>query len=53
MSRCAERVWPLLAARPAENTIALTVVETVRAGHRWSDEAMLFGTYDEGGCPER
>ncbi|HZA18637.1 MAG TPA: hypothetical protein VE645_17425 [Pseudonocardiaceae bacterium] len=22
----AERVWPLLAARPAENTIALTVI---------------------------
>lgn len=44
----AERAWPLLVARPAENTIPLTVIETVRAGHRWSDEAMVFGWYDEG-----
>jgi len=45
----AERVWDLLAAHPAENTIALTVIESVRAGRRWSAEPMLFGWYDAGG----
>ena len=44
----AKRAWPLLATHPADNTVALTVIETVRAGHRWSDEAMVFGTYDDG-----
>lgn len=44
----AERVWQLLAADPAGNTIALTVIETVRAGRRWSDEAMVFGWHDDG-----
>lgn len=44
----AERVWQLLAANPASNTVALTVIETVRAGRRWSHEAMLFGWYDDG-----
>ncbi|HEV7451672.1 MAG TPA: GNAT family N-acetyltransferase [Pseudonocardiaceae bacterium] len=44
----AERAWPLLAARPAENTIALTVIETVRAAYGWSDETMVFGWYDDG-----
>jgi hypothetical protein len=44
----AKHAWPLLVARPAENTIALTVIETVRADHRWSDEAMVFGWYDDG-----
>lgn len=43
----AERAWQLLAANPAVNTIALTVIETVRAGRLWSDEAMLFGWYDD------
>ncbi len=44
----AKRVWRLLAARPTDNTIALTVIETVRAGRRWSGEAMVFGWYDDG-----
>lgn len=44
----AERVWPLLAAHPAQNTVALTVIEGVRAGYRWSDEGMVFGWYDDG-----
>nr|MDQ3825802.1 GNAT family N-acetyltransferase [Actinomycetota bacterium] len=44
----AERVWDLLAARPAVNTVALTVIEHVRAGRRWSPEPMLFGWYDTG-----
>lgn len=42
----AERTWALLATRPAEQTIALTVVQNVRAGHRWSAEPMLFGWYE-------
>lgn len=45
----AERTWDLLAARPAENTVALTVIESVRAGHRWSPKPMLFGWYDTDG----
>lgn len=45
----AERAWDLLAAHPAENTIALTVIESVRAGRRWSADPMLFGWYDAGG----
>ncbi|MCA1695313.1 MAG: GNAT family N-acetyltransferase [Actinobacteria bacterium] len=44
----AERAWPLLAMHPADNTVALTVIETLRAGHRWSDEPMVFGTYGAG-----
>lgn len=44
----AERVWDLLAASPAENTIALTVIQKVRAGFRWSAEPMLFGWCDAG-----
>lgn len=39
----------LLAARPAENTVALTVLAAVRAGRRWSDEAMVFGWYVQEG----
>ena len=42
----AERTWDLLAARPAENTIALTVIESVRAGHGRYSKPMLFGWYD-------
>lgn len=41
----ADRTWQLLAEHPIENTIALTVIEEVRAGRRWSDEPMLFGWY--------
>ena len=43
-----ERVWPLLAAHPVDNTLALTVVEAARAGQRWSDEPMLLGWYQQG-----
>jgi GNAT superfamily N-acetyltransferase len=42
----AERAWDLLAARPVANTVALTVIEHVRAGRRWSPEPMLFGWYE-------
>jgi predicted GNAT family acetyltransferase len=37
------RVWDLLAAEPAEHTVALTVIESLRAGQRWSDAPMTFG----------
>ena len=32
----ARSVWDLLAADPVEHTVALSVIERVRAGHRWS-----------------
>jgi len=41
----ADRTWDLLAAGPAEQTVALTIVESLRAGHRWSDSPALFGWY--------
>lgn len=44
----AERVWPLLAAHPAQNTVALTVIESLRAGYRWCEEGTVFGWYDDG-----
>jgi len=40
--------WPLLAADPARNTVALTVIENVRAGRRWSPEPMTFGWFTSG-----
>jgi GNAT superfamily N-acetyltransferase len=45
----AGRVWDLLAAAPAEHTVALTVIESLRAGHRWSDEPPTFGFYEDAG----
>jgi hypothetical protein len=44
----ADRAWDLLAAGPAEQTVALTIVESLRAGHRWSDSPALFGWYPDG-----
>ncbi|HEV2087493.1 MAG TPA: hypothetical protein VGR21_04180, partial [Cryptosporangiaceae bacterium] len=44
----AERVWDLLTATPAENTVALTVVDNVRAGRQRSTGPMLFGWYAAG-----
>jgi RimJ/RimL family protein N-acetyltransferase len=44
----AERTWDLLTESPAEHTIALTVLETVRRGRRWSGEPMLFGWFEDG-----
>jgi ribosomal protein S18 acetylase RimI-like enzyme len=44
----AEHASGLLNERPVENTIALTMIETLRAGRRWSSEPMLFGWYDAG-----
>ena len=44
----AARAWELLSCRAAENTVALTVITKVRAGHRWSPDPMLFGWYGSG-----
>lgn len=45
----AERVLPLLGTSPADSTVALTVIDTLRAGHTFSDQPMLFGWLDEDG----
>jgi predicted GNAT family acetyltransferase len=45
----AARTADLLTSSPAEHTVPLTVLETVRGGHRWSDEPMLFGWFEDGG----
>ena len=47
--RYAERTDALLTSSPAEHTVALTVLERVRAGRRWSDEPMWFGWFEDGG----
>jgi RimJ/RimL family protein N-acetyltransferase len=39
----AEAALPLLAARPAENTVALTVVAQLRDGLSWSSDPPVFG----------
>jgi predicted GNAT family acetyltransferase len=44
----ADYAWDLLAARPAEHTVSLTIIESARREFRWSDEPMLFGWYDDG-----
>jgi len=36
---------PLLLAEPVANTVALTVLDSVRAGHRYSDRPMTFAWY--------
>jgi predicted GNAT family acetyltransferase len=41
--------WGLLAGNPVEHTVALSVIESIRAGRRWSEhEQVLFGCYDDG-----
>ncbi|HWN33781.1 MAG TPA: GNAT family N-acetyltransferase [Pseudonocardia sp.] len=46
----AAQVWDLLVARPAANTVALTTIDHVRSGRRWSDRDSLFGWFaDERG----
>jgi predicted GNAT family acetyltransferase len=44
----AAHAWELLARAPAERTVALTILESARAGYRWSDDPMLFGWYEDG-----
>jgi|GEM_PF-166868 len=48
--RYAEQVMDLLTARPDANTVSLTVLETLRAGQRFSDVPPLFGWYESGGA---
>jgi len=45
----ARHATDLLAGDPARNTVALTVLEAVRAGRRWSPEPVLFGWSESGG----
>jgi predicted GNAT family acetyltransferase len=45
----AESTWELLARNPVDHTVALSVLEAVRAGHRWSAHGqMVFGHYEDG-----
>jgi predicted GNAT family acetyltransferase len=48
--RYAEHVLDLLTARPDVHTVPLTVLETLRAGQRFSDTDPLFGWFDTGGA---
>jgi RimJ/RimL family protein N-acetyltransferase len=45
----AERALPLLCADPVEHTVALTVIDTLRAGQAWSDEPPVLGWLEEEG----
>jgi GNAT superfamily N-acetyltransferase len=45
----AEHAWGLLGRDPVEQTLPLTVIESARAGRRWSEQPMLFGWYDDHG----
>jgi ribosomal protein S18 acetylase RimI-like enzyme len=45
----ADRAWELLAGAPAEQTVALSIVTSLRAGQRWSDVAPVFGWYAQAG----
>jgi predicted GNAT family acetyltransferase len=47
--RYAEQVLDLLTEQPAANTVPLTVLETLRAGQRFSDVPPVFGWYDADG----
>jgi predicted GNAT family acetyltransferase len=45
----ATAAWTLLARDPVQHTVPLSVIESVRAGHRLSDEGQLwFAYYDDG-----
>src|SRR3954468_20095341 len=47
----AASAWGLLAENPVEHTVALSVIESVRAGHRWSEDGETrFAYYDDGGA---
>jgi GNAT superfamily N-acetyltransferase len=45
----ADHAWDLLASGPAEQTVALSIVASLRAGQRWSDVPPVFGWYAEAG----
>jgi GNAT superfamily N-acetyltransferase len=44
----ADHTWDLLARDPTEQTVALSIVESLRVGHRWSEIAPMFGWYPDG-----
>ena len=46
----AEHVLDLLTENPAANTVPLTVLETLRAGQRFSDLDPVFAWYESGGA---
>jgi GNAT superfamily N-acetyltransferase len=47
----AAAVWDVLAENPFEHTVGLSVIEAVRAGHRYSeDREMRFGYHPDGGA---
>jgi RimJ/RimL family protein N-acetyltransferase len=48
--RYAAHVLDLLTARPDVNTVALTVLETLRAGQRFSEADPLFGWFEADGA---
>lgn len=48
--RYAEHVLDLLTARPDANTVPLTVLETLRAGQRFSAVDPVFGWFDSDGA---
>jgi RimJ/RimL family protein N-acetyltransferase len=43
----ADHAWDLLARDPTEQTVALSIVESLRQGHRWSEVAPVFGWYPD------
>jgi predicted GNAT family acetyltransferase len=45
-----DHAWELLTANPMEQTVALTVIASLRAGRRWCDEEVLFGWHDARGA---
>jgi GNAT superfamily N-acetyltransferase len=45
----ADQTWELLASRSAEQTVALSIVASLRAGQRWSDVPPVFGWCAEAG----
>ena len=46
----ADQAWELLASAPAEQTVALSIVASLRAGQRWSDVPPVFGWYTDAGA---
>jgi predicted GNAT family acetyltransferase len=45
----ADHVWEPLAAGAAEQTVALSIIASLRAGQRWSDVAPVFGWHADAG----
>ena len=44
----AARAWDLLAADPVTHTVALTTIDGLRSGRRWSDVPPVLGWYADG-----